>query len=96
MTAILAGNDELAIGVLRAMYEAGRAIPGDVSVIGFDDAPQSAYLTPALTTVRQDFTGLGRACFALLLEQLGLPVPTDVRPVAIPELVLRESTSAPR
>ena len=61
VTAILAGNDELAIGVLRAMYEAGRAIPGDVSVIGFDDAPQSAYLTPALTTVRQDFTGLGRA-----------------------------------
>jgi hypothetical protein len=62
VTAVLCGNDDLAVGVIRAMHEAGRAIPGSVSVVGFDDTPQAEFLTPALTTVRLDFTELGRAC----------------------------------
>ena len=66
VTAVLCGNDDLALGVIRAMREAGRAVPGSVSVVGFDDIPQAAFLTPALTTVRLDFTELGRASFALL------------------------------
>jgi DNA-binding LacI/PurR family transcriptional regulator len=66
VTAVLCGNDDLAVGVMRAMAEAGRDIPGQVSVVGFDDTPNSAYLTPALTSVRLDFVGLGRAAFALL------------------------------
>jgi DNA-binding LacI/PurR family transcriptional regulator len=70
VTAVLCGNDDLALGVLRAMHEAGRSVPGDVSVVGFDNAPQSAYYTPSLTTVALDFTSLGRACFALLREVL--------------------------
>jgi hypothetical protein len=71
VTAVLCGNDDLALGVTRAMLEAGRTIPAQVSVVGFDDTPQSAFFTPALTTVRLDFTELGRAAFALLQEQMG-------------------------
>ena len=68
---MLCGNDDLALGVIKAMREAGRAIPGSVSVVGFDDIPQAAFLTPALSTVRLDFTELGRASFDLLREQMG-------------------------
>ena len=95
VTAVLCGNDDLAIGVLRALHEAGRSVPGDVSVIGFDDTPPSAYLTPSLSTVRMDFTGLGRAAFALL-QQLVDPGGDAPPPlVARPELVLRESSGPP-
>ena len=97
ITAILAGNDDLAIGVLRAAREAGRDVPGDLSVIGFDDAPQSAYLNPALTSVRLDFEGLGRASFGMLhnlLDPTTAPPPTTWDE---PELILRESSGpAPR
>ncbi|MBR7837695.1 LacI family DNA-binding transcriptional regulator [Actinospica durhamensis] len=97
VTAILAGNDDLALGVLRAAREAGRDVPGNLSVIGFDDAPQSAYLAPALTSVRLDFEGLGRAGFGLLhnlVDPQSAPVPSTW---AEPELILRESSGpAPR
>ncbi|MFJ1806738.1 MULTISPECIES: LacI family DNA-binding transcriptional regulator [unclassified Streptomyces] len=95
VTAILCGNDDLALGVLRALHHAGRRVPEDVSVIGFDDAPHSAFATPSLTTVRMDFHGLGRAAFGLLHAQLESdphrhpPVPAE------PTLVVRES-SGPR
>jgi DNA-binding LacI/PurR family transcriptional regulator len=96
VTAVLCGNDDLALGVMRAMLEAGRAVPGDVSIVGFDDTPQSAYFSPALTTVRLDFTELGRAAFALLREQMGAqpPSPSD-RPGLQPQLIVRESSAAP-
>jgi DNA-binding LacI/PurR family transcriptional regulator len=95
VTAILCGNDDLALGVLRAARETDRAVPQSLSVIGFDDAPQSAFLAPALTTVRLDFTGLGRACFGLLrrlLEPEG-----DSAPVCWeqPRLIVRESSGPP-
>ena len=91
VTAILAGNDDVALGVLRAAREAGRDVPGDLSVIGFDDAPQSAFLAPALTSVRLDFEGLGRAAFGILH---GLLDPTAPPPPSWdePELILRESS----
>jgi DNA-binding LacI/PurR family transcriptional regulator len=59
-TAVFVGNDHMAIGVLRALCEAGRSVPGDFSVVGFDDIPESGYLIPPLTTVRQDFAAVGR------------------------------------
>lgn len=90
VTAVLCGNDDLALGVIRAMREAGRAVPGSVSVVGFDDIPQAGFLTPALTTVRLDFTDLGRASFALLREQTGAAQPDRPRPG--PELTIRESS----
>ncbi|MEU9782680.1 LacI family DNA-binding transcriptional regulator [Streptomyces phaeochromogenes] len=95
VTAILCGNDDLALGVVRALHETGRAIPGDVSVAGFDDAPHSAYLTPSLTTVRLDFTGLGRSAFALLHGVLEESAPIAPHPISVPELVVRESSGPP-
>lgn len=92
VSAVLCGNDDLALGVIRAMHEAGRSMPGSVSIVGFDDAPQSAFYTPTLTTVRMDFAGLGRACFTLLHSELGGIEPPEPRPVDDPELVVREST----
>ena len=93
VTAVLCGNDDLALGVIRAMHEAGRAIPGSVSVVGFDDTPLSAFYEPALTTVRLDFTELGRAAFAALTEQFGLV--RAVRSQPRPELIVRESSGPP-
>jgi DNA-binding LacI/PurR family transcriptional regulator len=93
VTAVLCGNDDLALGVMRAMLEAGRPVPGDVSIVGFDDTPQSAYFAPALTTVRLDFTELGRAAFALLRERAGGQAAGAFR--LQPQLIVRESSGAP-
>jgi DNA-binding LacI/PurR family transcriptional regulator len=93
VTAVLCGNDDLALGVTRAMHEAGRPIPGSVSVVGFDDIPQAEFFTPALTTVRLDFDDLGRAAFAALQEQTGV-TPADT-PRPRPELIVRESSGPP-
>jgi DNA-binding LacI/PurR family transcriptional regulator len=96
VTAVLCGNDDLALGVMRALHAGGLSIPGDVSVVGFDDTPVSEFLTPPLTTVRLDFAGLGRSCFALLLaliEQKEARPPHTRRPE--PELVIRESSGPP-
>lgn len=88
VTAILCGNDDTALAVRRALHEAGRDVPGDVSIVGFDDVPGAAYWTPALTTVRMDFNALGRACLAALAGQAPIEL-------AAPTLVLRESTAPP-
>jgi DNA-binding LacI/PurR family transcriptional regulator len=93
VTAVLCGNDDLALGVMRAMLEAGRAVPGSVSVVGFDDIPQAEFFTPSLTTVRLDFTELGRAAFATLRERTGAAA-TD-RPRPLPQLIIRESSGPP-
>nr|BFE70405.1 hypothetical protein GCM10020092_037060 [Actinoplanes digitatis] len=69
VTAILCGNDDTALAVRRALFEAGRDVPGDVSIVGFDDVPGAAYWTPALTTVRMDFAALGRQCVSVLAER---------------------------
>lgn len=92
VTAVLCGNDDLALGVMRAMHEAGRRIPQSVSVVGFDDTPASAFFTPALSTVRLDFVELGRACVAHLrpfLDPVRAPEPA---PWPRPRLITREST----
>lgn len=96
VTAVLAGNDDIATGIVRALIDSGRAVPGDVSVIGFDDTPVAAYGRPSLTTVAQDFVELGRRTFGLLRVQLeGGERPP--RPAVLPtRLVIRESTGPPR
>ena len=94
ITAVLCGNDELAIGVARAFQEAGRRIPADVSVVGFDDQPFAQMWMPALTTVGQDFVDLGRRAFGLLDQWMS----TGERPrdsVGKPELIVRESAAHP-
>ncbi|MFF0270165.1 LacI family DNA-binding transcriptional regulator [Kribbella sp. NPDC004536] len=98
VTAVFVANDDMAIGVLRALAEAGRSVPGDVSVVGFDDIPSAAYLTPPLTTVPQDFdVHVARGIANLVTE---IESPAGVRsPVPQPpplRLVVRQSTAAPR
>jgi len=92
-SAVFAANDQMALGLLRALYEAGVKVPEDVSVAGFDDVPDSAYFTPALTTVRQDFASIAAQCVEVLDRLLrGEPV-SSVR--IRPELIVRSSTAAP-
>jgi DNA-binding LacI/PurR family transcriptional regulator len=80
--------------VLHAVRDAGLAIPGDVSVVGFDDMPEAAHFAPPLTTVRQDFAELGRRCVALLLGRL--EERGGYRGTIAPELIVRASTAPPR
>ena len=96
VTALLCGNDDLAVGAMRALREAGRDVPGQVSVVGFDDIPAAEFLSPALTTVRLDYAQAGRSCFALLqalLTTAHMPVAPGPRPE--PELIIRESAAPP-
>ena len=96
VTAIFAANDHMALGVLRALRERDRDVPGDVSVIGFDDIPEAAYFAPLLTTVRQDFAEVGRRGLGLLVDQIeGRSARSEVY---VPtELIVRMSTArAPR
>lgn len=93
-TAIFAGNDSMALGVLRALHERGRRVPDDVAVVGFDDTPESAHFIPPLTTVRQDFQAVGHAAVELLVEQLASGPERQERVVIEPELVPRQSSAA--
>jgi DNA-binding LacI/PurR family transcriptional regulator len=95
VTAVLAGNDDLAVGVIRGIFDSGRRVPEDVSVIGFDDQPFTEFLRPALTTVRQSFPELGRTAVALLQEQFDAGASPRHRAVVATELVVRESTAPP-
>ncbi|MGW1269176.1 LacI family DNA-binding transcriptional regulator [Streptomyces sp. NPDC002491] len=93
LTAVFAANDQMALGVLRALREAGVRTPQDVAVVGFDDIPESEYFAPPLTTVRQDFAAVGRRGIALLLELIEGPPPAATPRIAIePQLVVRAST----
>jgi DNA-binding LacI/PurR family transcriptional regulator len=93
VTAIFAANDEMALGVMRAMVEAGRELPRDVSIIGFDDVPFARYLTPPLTTIRQDFDEIARRSLQLLLNAIHGVGDPHARADVTPELVVRESTA---
>ncbi|MGA2545979.1 MAG: LacI family DNA-binding transcriptional regulator [Rectinemataceae bacterium] len=90
LDAILAYNDLAAIGALRALEDAGRAVPGDVAVIGADDVPYAALVRPALSTIRVDISALGRHAMSRLLA-LGEGRELEPAAAIVPELVLRES-----
>lgn len=95
ITAVFCGNDDIALGLMRALTDRGRRVPEDVSVVGFDDQPHVAMWRPALTTVEQDFNDLGMRAFGLLLARFeGGSEPESS--VATPQLVVRESTAAPK
>jgi DNA-binding LacI/PurR family transcriptional regulator len=99
VTAVFVANDQMALGVLRAMHEAGRSIPHDVSVVGFDDVPESLYFMPPLTTVRQDFGEVGSRSLHVLLgviDALATGATPPTGSLVAPELVVRESTAAVR
>jgi DNA-binding LacI/PurR family transcriptional regulator len=93
VTAIFAANDQMALGVLRALHKAGRDVPREVSVIGFDDIPEARYLTPALTTIRQDFDAIGRKSLELLLAAIEGDEEPPSRVIITPELIVRDSAA---
>jgi DNA-binding LacI/PurR family transcriptional regulator len=95
VTAVFCGNDHMALGLLRALAEQGRRVPGDVSVVGFDDIPESAYFLPPLTTVRQDFGELGRRALGMLVEMINGRQPPGTCLRIPPHLVARASASRP-
>jgi DNA-binding LacI/PurR family transcriptional regulator len=96
VTAVFVGNDQMALGLLRAFHEAGRDVPRDCSVLGFDDIPESAYFTPPLTTVRQDFGEVGRRSVRTLLGAIQGAGQDPRREIVAPRLVVRASTAPPR
>jgi DNA-binding LacI/PurR family transcriptional regulator len=95
VTAVFAANDQMALGVLRALHERGRRVPEDVSVIGFDDVPEAAYFPPPLTTVRQHFETVGRRSLALLVDRIAGRAAGRQDVVVEPELIVRQSTAPP-
>jgi DNA-binding LacI/PurR family transcriptional regulator len=96
VTAVFAANDHLALGILRALHERGRRVPADISVVGFDDVPEAAYLIPPLTTVRPDFDAVAQAGLDLLLAQIVDGDSAAGQVVVAPRLVSRDSVAAPR
>ena len=96
VTGVFVANDHMSLGLLAAFRRAERRVPEDVSVIGFDDIPEAAYFAPALTTMRQDFDGLGRDIMATVLDVLQDEPSAPDRTARVPELIVRESTAAPR
>ena len=96
LTAIIAANDSMALGAMRALCEAGLVVPDDVSVVGFDDIPEAAYFTPPLTTVRRNLIQLGMTGFEYLMQRMDdLDAPPQQQ-IILPRVMFRASTQAPR
>ena len=93
VTAVFVANDQMAVGAMLALHEAGKVIPRDISIVGFDDIPESAYLVPPLTTVQQDLDDLGRRSVELLLRVIAGEQHEHV--TLQPRLLVRSSTAAP-
>ncbi|NGO68205.1 substrate-binding domain-containing protein [Streptomyces boncukensis] len=93
-TAVVCASDMMALGAIRAARRRGLAVPGDVSVIGFDDSPLIPFTDPPLTTVRQPVTAMGQAAVRALLEEIGGTPAPHTEFVFLPELVVRGSTAS--
>lgn len=93
-SAVFCANDQMALGLLRALAEAGRRVPDDVGVIGFDDVPEAANYRPPLTTIRQDFAVLAHRAVSSLVAAIEGAAGDAVSVVVPTELVERASTSS--
>ena len=91
-TAIMAADDEIAVGVLATAHELGVQVPGQLSVVGFDDTPQAAWTTPALTTVRQDLDGMGRLAVQTVLAMSSGEHPPSRHIELATSLTVRDTT----
>lgn len=94
-TAVVAGDDEIAVGVLQAARELGVVVPTGLSVVGFDDTPQALWTSPPLTSVHQPLTGLGRMAVDTVLTMAAGREPASRHVQLATTLVIRESTAAP-
>jgi LacI family transcriptional regulator len=95
-TAVFAGNDEMAVGVYQAARRAGLSVPGDLSIVGFDDAPIATRIWPTLTTVRLPIVHMGRIAAQLLVsnnDRMAMEPPSATS--VMPSLLVRDSTAAP-
>lgn len=93
-TAVFVANDHMALGVMRALHEAGRRVPEGVSVVGFDDVPEAANFWPPLTTVRQHFDRVGESAMRSLIAEIEGESPSG-RALVPTTLVVRSSTARP-
>lgn len=89
-SAVFVSNDQMSVGLIHALAERGRSVPGDISVVGFDDIPEAAFFAPPLTTMRQDFQQIGKNLLGALLS--GINGDDPVPPTSVPELIDRAST----
>ncbi|NWG18548.1 MAG: substrate-binding domain-containing protein [Chloroflexi bacterium] len=94
-TALVVGNDQMALGAMRALRESGLRVPEDVSVVGFDDIPEAVCFEPPLTTIRQDFDLLGSQSVEYLLDLMKRPDTPLQQRVLYPTLIERQSTRPP-
>ncbi|NTV38623.1 MAG: LacI family transcriptional regulator [Demequinaceae bacterium] len=94
-TAVFCGNDQMAMGLIHALVDAGLRVPADMSVIGFDDIPESGFILPPLTTVKQDFAAVGELAVELLVAALSGQELPNTTPLPA-ELIVRASVAAPR
>ncbi|WP_255950906.1 LacI family DNA-binding transcriptional regulator [Streptomyces odontomachi] len=93
-TAIVCASDMMALGAIRAARQRGFEVPGDISVVGFDDSPLIAFTDPPLTTVRKPVPAMGQAAVRTLLEEIGGTPAPHSEFVFMPELVVRGSTAS--
>src|SRR5450432_776239 len=89
---LIVANDQMALGAMHALRERGLGIPGDVSVVGFDDTPEAAYFEPPLTTIRQDFAAMGQQAVEYLVQMINDPHMPPHQRVLDPQLMVRHST----
>ena len=94
VTAIFVANDRMALGVLSALHETGRRVPEDVSVVGFDGSSEGEFFDPPLTTVRQNFSEMGRRSLELLLSEIEAERHARIHEMIAAELIVRASTAA--
>jgi DNA-binding LacI/PurR family transcriptional regulator len=94
VTAIFVASDQMALGVLRALFEADRRVPDEVSVIGFGGTPEGEFFSPPLTTIRQNFTEIGRRGAELLRADIEVGRFARVHETIPADLILRASTAA--
>jgi LacI family transcriptional regulator len=94
-TAVFAASDMMALGAIRAASQAGRSVPGDVSVIGFDDIQLADHMNPPLSTLRQDKAGLGREAGAALVRIIEAEQADERRTVVLPVELIERGSSAP-
>jgi LacI family transcriptional regulator len=90
-SAVFVGNDVMAEGAMRALREAGKRVPEDVAVVGYDDMPNAYRLVPSLTTIRQPTNGMGSLAVSTLIDIIHNPRPHKCHLVLPVELVIRES-----
>ncbi len=95
-TAVFASNDQMALGLIHAAADCGLSVPGDLSIVGFDDIPEAKHFSPPLTTIRQDFAWLGAHAIDVLVSQIEGDEPSGSTDYPVPELVVRASTAPPR